>query len=260
MPRANFFRLLAISCLLAAPARPQARSQMTARELFHAPAEPPAAAKAKPSRAQPGQPSPVLVSAPSVPLGLRYSILKEVRPGAAAEVDPDTVFRSGDRIRLSFEANADAYLYVVQRGSSGNWSVLFPSAEVEGGNNAVRRGVRYEIPAGYWFAFDEQPGQEKLFLVLSRQPEANLERLIYSVQETPARPAQSSKTLLALNAPVISDALMGRLREQVFTRDLVFEKVTDKTAGDRDEKAVYVVNPAGGAAARVVADLILKHQ
>src|SRR5574340_1205301 len=56
--------------------------------------------------------------APAGPLGLRYSILEQMSDGRASEVDPDSFFRSGDRIRLSIEANDTAHLYIVQRGSS----------------------------------------------------------------------------------------------------------------------------------------------
>ena len=139
--------------------------------------------------------------------------------------------------------------------------MLFPTPDVAGGDNLVRRGARSEIPSGHWFAFDEQAGEETLFLVLSRQPEPDLEKLIYSVQDGPRRPETPPKMLLALNPPAISDALVGRLREHGYARDLIFEKVTEKTAAaEEPEKAVYVVNPAGGEQARVIVDLVLNHR
>jgi hypothetical protein len=60
--------------------------------------------------------------------------------------------------------------------------------------------------------------------------------------------------------PPVDDALVGRLRNQVYARDLVFEKVDDSTPGDKKEKAVYVVNPTGSPESRLVADVTLKHQ
>src|SRR6267143_1083349 len=75
----------------------------------------------------------------AAPLGLRYSILKQMSGGETLEVDPDSVFHSGDRIRLSIEANDNGYLYIVLRGSSGNWGLLFPSKEILGGNNVVEK-------------------------------------------------------------------------------------------------------------------------
>ncbi|HYM09929.1 MAG TPA: DUF4384 domain-containing protein, partial [Bryobacterales bacterium] len=188
--------------------------------------------------------------------GLRYSILKQASDGRAAEVDPDRVFQSGDRIRLSIEANDTAHLYIVQRGSSGNWSLLFPSPEISGGENLIERGKHYEIPAGHWFAFDEQPGTEKLFVVLSRGPQPDLEKMIYALREGETKP---SKTLLAENTRSIDDAVVGRIRSQVAARDLIFEKVGENI-GDQKEKAVYVVNKSGGSGSSVIADVSLNHK
>lgn len=197
----------------------------------------------------------------NAPLGLRYSLLKIDR-GSAVEVATDEVFRAGDRIRLSVEANDNGYLYIVSRGSSGIWKALFPSPEIEGGSNVVERGRRYEIPSGYTFTFDEQPGAEKLFIVLSRRPEPDLETLIYSLgQRSPGeetRPGPAPKVLLAQNTAPIDDALIGKLR--TYSRDLIIEKVDAATPGPRAEKAVYAVNTTGAADSRVVADVTLRHK
>src|ERR1700676_2403414 len=119
----------------------------------------------------------------NVPLGLRYSVMKRELSGRFAEVDADSTFRSGDRIRLHVDTNTTGYLYVVMQGSSGNWRLLFPSADVEGGNNRIEKGSSQQIPAGDTgqFVFDQQSGTEKLFLVLSRKPEGDLDKLIYSI-------------------------------------------------------------------------------
>ncbi len=218
-------------------------------------------------------PQVVLASQKMAPLGLRYSLLKEAG-GGTVEVDADSVFRSGDRIRITVMANDRAYLYIVQRGSSGNWGVLFPSQEINGGNNVIEKDRVYEIPAGHWFAFDQQPGKERLFIVLSRRPEPNLEKMMYRLQEgetarpgaTPAAaPAEAPKVLMAMDRP-INDALVQRVRAEVYARDLVFEKVDEKTPASaaapapKQEKAVYVVNKTGSAESRVVADVTLNHQ
>jgi hypothetical protein len=53
--------------------------------------------------------------------------------------------------------------------------------------------------------------------------------------------------------------------ETVYSRDLIIEKVKDSEppAKDPDKKretAVYTVNPVGGADAKVVAQVTLKHR
>jgi len=203
-------------------------------------------------------PQVILASQKTAPLGLRYSILKEAG-GGTAEVDADTAFKSGDRIRLTVKANDRAHLYIVQRGSSGNWGVLFPSQEINGGNNVIEKDKAYEVPAGHWWAFDEQPGKERLFIVLSRQPEPNLEKMMYQLKQGGGPPPPPEKMLLAQDRP-INDTLVQRVKAEVYARDLVFEKVDDKTPGEKKEKAVYVVNKTGSAESRVVTDVTLNHQ
>jgi hypothetical protein len=199
------------------------------------------------------QPMIPAVNAANVPLGLRYSVLKRDASGKFAEVDADSTFRSGDRIRLHVDTNTSGYLYVVMQGSSGNWRLLFPSSEVEGGNNRIEKGSSQQIPAGDkgQFVFDQQSGTEKLFLVLSRKPEADLDKLIYSITG-----AQSSDRTLVAQASVADD-VVNRLRDEVKSRDLVFEKVNED--GAAPEKATYVVNPNRTDDARLVVDVALKH-
>ena len=168
------------------------------------------------------------------PLGLRYSFLRNSGGEEYQEVDPDTVFRSGDRIRVAAQSNDEGYLYIVMKGTSGSWKVLFPSAEIAEGSNRVSSGRQTLIPPPPGrFAFDEQAGEERLFIVLSRNPEPSLEKLIYSLGSgSPNQPNQPPKQLLTASLSPVDDALVGRLRNQVFARDLVFEKVDDATPGD----------------------------
>ncbi len=204
----------------------------------------------------------MIVNAAAIPLGLRYSILK--RSGNEfLEVDPESTFHSGDAIRVSVEANDTGYLYIVMKGASGNWRPLFPSAEIDSGNNRVARGRRYQIPPRNAFVFDQQAGIEKLFLVLTRRPEPDLEKLIYALSsgsESPAGKPEPKIMILAQNRSAIGDDLVDRLRGKVLSRDLVFEKVDETTPGERKEVATYVVNHKLSADSRLVVDLVLKHE
>lgn len=255
-----------IVAILAAPAAwTQAQPVLKARELFYTPppdtARPAAAAKApeakaatKKTAAAKSADAHTLVA--SVPLGLRYAVLKRDASGQYQEVDPDTSFRSGDRIRLHVDANTSGYLYVVMQGSSGTWRLLFPSAEVAGGSNLVRKGESRQIPSGDrgQFVFDEQAGNEKLFIVLTRQPEPDLDKLIYSMGGKPGDP--KDRALVAQAS--VSDNVVSKLRTQ--SRDLVFEKVDSASADGKLENAAYVVNPSTAPDARLVVDIALKHK
>jgi hypothetical protein len=52
----------------------------------------------------------------------------------------------------------------------------------------------------------------------------------------------------------LGDDVVSKLRTQVNSRDLVFEKV------DSTENAAYVVNPSTAPDARLVVDIALKHK
>ena len=250
-------------------------SGLKARELFYAP-PPDAAAPQKtpahnnlkrtrasatqqttaPINTEPTKPPMVnVVNTTNLPLGMRYSVLKRDSAGRFTEVDSDATFHSGDRIRLHVDVNTSGYLYVVTQGSSGNWSLLFPSADVDGGNNRIERGSSQQIPANSkgQFVFNDQSGTEKLFLVLSRKPEPDLDKLIYSI--TGAHGTDRSVMAHA----TVNDDVVNRLRDEVKSRDLVFEKVDGEAPDKPGEKATYVVNPNRTDDARLVVDVALKH-
>jgi hypothetical protein len=300
---------LLLLALVASVAWGQETASLRARELFYTP--PPDAAAAKPQTAAPAaapttpapapksiakktpaksptpsqapaQPAPTQAVAdkPAAgPLGMRYSVLKRNSAGQYEEVDADTTFHSGDRIRLEAQANGTGYLYVVAQGSSGNWQVLFPSREVSNGSNQVHRGETRMVPGGNQgqFVFDEQAGTEKLFFVLSRQPEPSLDKLIYSMggQTAPAdpavvkpEPAEQNRVLMA--QATVSDDVISRIRGEVMARDLIFEKVENQKVGAENgapaagtvkiETAAYVVSRNMAPDARLVVDLKLKHE
>lgn len=200
------------------------------------------------------------------PLGLRYSILLSRDNAAYREVDPDSIFRSGDRLKIQVEANEGAYLYVVARGSSGNWSVLFPSSDVDNGNNFIAPFRPYMVPGTGRFYFDDQAGEEKLFIVLARKPESNLEDIIYTInspsQPTPQQAKPAKQLQLAQMIRPIDDQLVGQVRSTMIARDLVFEKVDDSKplTPERKETAAYIINKNPAPDAKLIVDLSLKHR
>jgi len=161
--------------------------------------------------------------------GLKYRVLQRLDTDKEEEVGPDTTFHSGDRVRFAFESNIDGYLYVIQQGSSGRWTVLFPSPRINGGLNAIRRFQEQVVPPDAWFAFDAHPGTEKILVFLSREPVAQLPGF--------DRPVTKVEVL----AQATVDDLSGSVR----SRDLVFDTPTSAREGTADGQAnqsTYVVN------------------
>ena len=82
-------------------------------------------------------------------------------------VDPGFVFEKGDRIRFRFRANFDGYLYVMDYGTSGNYSLLFPREET-GRENKIASGKEYRIPATQaLFRIDGPAGPDIVYWMVS---------------------------------------------------------------------------------------------
>jgi hypothetical protein len=195
-------------------------------------------------------------------LGLRYRV-RQLLPGGLQEVDPSKVFHSGDRIILEIESNNQGYIYVVHQGSNSDWSVLFPSnaPAKNGPPNFIRPGQSVFIPTeeGTDIVFDDTPGIERLFVILSKNPETSLERLIRSVRSPAPIQRQGAPIQLASRQVSIPPAEMDRIATALTPRNLVIEK--RPSAGDRREEAVYIVNAADTADQQhVVAEIKLIHR
>jgi hypothetical protein len=200
------------------------------------------------------------------PLGLRYALAK-VTGGVETEVNPNETFHSGDMVRMKVEGNRDGYLYVIARGSSGNWKPLFPAPDINNGENHVAAHANYTLPSSTQaFSFDEQAGEEKLFIIYSAEPIHDMEGMIPTLTQQPHadRPA-ATKALPLVSASLapITDGFVSQMRNS-YSRDLVVQTVTPKAPETRadagqskPENAVYVVNKTGG---RLVADIRLEHQ
>lgn len=76
-------------------------------------------------------------------------------------------FKSGDAVRLHVKSSAAAYAYIALIGSSGKKAVLYPppgSTE----DNRLEAGKEYVVPANGQIVFDNQPGTEQLFVILTK--------------------------------------------------------------------------------------------
>src|SRR5262245_62215667 len=84
-----------------------------------------------------------------------------LRSGKRRFVPLDTIFQSGDRVKLHFETNFPAFVEIYNLGSSGARQKLFPHA---GLGSRVKVTSSYIVPykATEWFELDVTPGAERL--------------------------------------------------------------------------------------------------
>lgn len=210
---------------------------------------------------------PHLVRVSEDQIGIRYSLLLRDKDGKYNEVSPTAVFHSGDDLKLSIMANQPGYLYVIQQGSSGKWAPLFPPAGSSAESNKVEQGQLTQIPGGKGaFEFNTQPGEERLFIVLSRRPIENLQNTIEGLK----KPGDASNPQQPAPAPDMrtyeaSNDVPAEL-QRFASRDLNLVQVEDAkdTSGSSGtaEKAVYVVSKGNATSSgpQVVASLTLRHE
>ena len=110
-------------------------------------------------------------------IGLGMTLFMRDSNGLAVRVDPEHVFHKGDRVRLLLETNTDGYLYIFNQTNDGAVMMIYPSEQLDDAGNYIKSHVPWEIPSGAaeqerlrWLAFDENPGTERLFFVLTREP------------------------------------------------------------------------------------------
>jgi hypothetical protein len=82
-------------------------------------------------------------------------------------VDPGLVFNSGDRVRFRLRANFDGHLYVMNQGTTGQYTLLFPRAET-GRENEIKAGKEYLVPAVQaLFRIAGPPGYDIVYWLVS---------------------------------------------------------------------------------------------
>jgi hypothetical protein len=102
------------------------------------------------------------------PFGLRYSIIKTLPSGEVTEVDAKQELGREDEVQIRFQANEAGYLYVLQQDVEKNWQP-FASQRIQPAMPAV-------IPPNGSLHADSGESKE-LFVVFSRQPQINLNRV-----------------------------------------------------------------------------------
>jgi len=171
-------------------------------------------------------------------LGLSYWIELLEQPDAPGrQVTESRIFKSGEAIRLHFLSNHDGLISLLQIGSSGRPTFLFPDPAKGLDDNYLRAGVERILPTrGAWFRFDDTVGTEKLLVVFASEQD-QLETMLY---EQP-RSSSPRSDLVRL-----ASAASG-------SKDLFVETETTNAA----EIGTYAVNVAGQP---IVLEITLKHE
>lgn len=94
-------------------------------------------------------------------------VIEKREAGAWKSVDPAHVFVDGDQLRFRFTSNQAGYLYVINEGTSGEQSTLFPSFEA-GMDNRIEPAREYIVPATAGaFRVNGPTGYDTVYWILS---------------------------------------------------------------------------------------------
>ena len=105
----------------------------------------------------------------SLNTGIQYWIELH-HDGQTIHATNKTAFHTGDKIRFHVRPNIDGYAYIMLKsGSRGEQAVLFPEKD-RNEDNKITRGKEIVLPNDGMLGFDENPGVEKLTLLVSRNP------------------------------------------------------------------------------------------
>jgi len=149
---------------------------------------------------------------------IRYSIELK-RNGKTQRVSNKFQFRTGDSIRFHVTSNINGFAYILlSSGSRGEQSVLFPDESTKE-TNRVERGKEYVMPGKGFLTFDENPGTEKLTLLLSRSPinaSAYMQKhdrpvTMIASAETGAKDLVPARIYVAYNTPRLDGAALNSL-------------------------------------------------
>jgi hypothetical protein len=231
-------KALWVAALLAASLAASAQEPTGAKEMFENPGGAPVLAPGGAATPDPQPPRPQLhrpARPQSATFGLKCWVELVEAPGSPGErVTHDRVFHSGEKIRLHFAANADGHISIVQIGSSGNASLLFPAPARGLSTNVLSAGGDRVLPSkDDWFRFDATPGAERLVVLFAKR-QGDID---------------DSLLLQQMLDPAAAKDLVQRAKSAAGSKDLVLETVSNE--------ATYAVNRVGEL---VVLELTLRHE
>ena len=129
--------------------------------------------------------TPTALASPPVTVFVKKSGSGE---GQVAEDWREQIFTSRDQLRFTIDPPGNGFIYLVQRGTLGDLTLLYPDRSIDfAQDHSVEAGPPVFFPPATrgepnWFAFSK-PGVEIIYVVYVRDKTAKLARLIEKEQE-----------------------------------------------------------------------------
>lgn len=114
--------------------------------------------------------------------------LERETPSGWEAVNPGLILEGDDLVRFRIKSNTDGYLHVTNRGTSGAYDSLFPSADA-GEENRIQAGKQYRIPqTSGAFRLNGPAGHDVVYWILSPQPLPSSYRPLSGAPASPPAP------------------------------------------------------------------------
>jgi len=189
------------------------------------------------------------------PIGLRYSIVKQGKEGVETEVAPTEKFEASATLKLTVEVNASGFLYILKRGPSRIWTVLYPSPEQKespaGPDSRVESRTRLEFPLTGAVTAKDQPVRTDAFILYSRQTQPDLNSLIALITGDPSQGGARAALI---------DAYIQRARRNAELQHFLIQTMDSTKKGAPKERAVYVVDPSPDPSSPLFVEITVTQQ
>lgn len=105
--------------------------------------------------------------------------------GGPEEYSGAEMFGNGWKFKFNVTPVEDGHLYLLnaapQPDGGTEWNVLFPTPKNNAGRSKIGGGQKQTFG---WYVFDDKPGQERLWIVWSREPVSALEAAVEAATQT----------------------------------------------------------------------------
>jgi serine/threonine protein kinase len=105
--------------------------------------------------------------------------------GGPEEYSGAEMFGNGWKFKFNVTPTEDGHLYLLnaapQPSGGTEWNVLFPTPQNNAGQSKIDGGQKQTFG---WYVFDDKPGQERLWIVWSREPVSELEAAVKAATQT----------------------------------------------------------------------------
>jgi hypothetical protein len=140
--------------------------------------------------------------------------------------------------------NFAGYVAIINEGSSGKRSLLFP---YEGVSNRVGRTADYTVPQGEaWFEFDDTPGTEQLTFIMSKREIQEVTQVTTPASHAAPVAAPASVPAVENPAPLTEEQeILAALNSRSLTQGRDLKLVEDNADGYVLATEETLAKPAG---------------